>query len=92
MSDIADKRLTEARELANEIESIDGIASASADDYTSNVTEVSFFATPEDDANLHSVSQLVKNKLEENDTFHIQYFNTPSETRRNWYDFDMTVF
>lgn len=92
MSELEDKRLDAARGLADEIESLEGIEKASVDDYTSNVSEVSFFATPKDDANLHSVSQLVKNILEENEMFNIQYFNTPSETRRNWYDFDMTVF
>lgn len=88
---MSDQHLDEAKELARNIESIDGIASCSVDDWTPSKTSFSMFANYEDGANLHSVSQLVRNEIEKSD-LNIEYFNTPSQSRRDWYDFDVTPF
>lgn len=88
---MAEQHLTQAKELAREIESIDGIKSCTVDDWTMSKTRFSMFATPEDDANLHSVSQLVRSTVHSSEFGFVGEFLTPSKTRRGWYDFDITI-
>lgn len=88
---MAEHHLEEAKELAKNIESIDGITNCNVDDWNRGKNEFSMFANYEDDANLHSVSQLVRSEINKSD-LSIQYFNTPSQANRDWYDFDVTAF
>lgn len=89
MSD-KNKRIRKVKELVNELKNLDGIDRAFADDCDTEVMNISLYATPEDDANLRSLSQLVRNKIEEKDDFTMVYFDTPRDGRYSWYDFDLT--
>lgn len=88
---LEDKRLNGAEELASRLEDFDGMKRANVDDYNSQITKISLFATPEEDANLHSLSQLVRNEITSSDMFNIKNIATPNENRREWYDIDITV-
>jgi uncharacterized metal-binding protein len=88
---MTDKHLSLAQEIAEEVESIEGIEWCNVDDYNNSKSEFSMFAGYEEDANLHSVSQLVRNTLE-NSELNIRCFYTPSQARRDWYDFELTSY
>lgn len=57
-----------------------------------NIESIDRIASSVDDWNPSKTSFSMFANYEDGANLHIEYFNTPSQSRRYWYDFDVTPF